>query len=68
MDTKVVNVIAGVFSSLTDLYSVLLPCSIVWGLQMPKSDKIGVMFIFTLGLVVTGISGVRTYWLIGTLT
>ncbi len=33
------------------------------GMQMPKRQKIALQVVFCLGLVVVGISGVRTYWL-----
>ncbi|OQO13935.1 hypothetical protein B0A48_00810 [Cryoendolithus antarcticus] len=64
IDTKVINILAGVFASLSDLYAVALPCIITWNLDMPRPQKIGLNIIFSLGLGVIAISGVRTYWLI----
>lgn len=67
MDTSVINAMAGVCAAISDVYSVALPCILTWQLtSVPKGQKIALFGIFSLGLVVVGVSGVRTYWLIGT--
>lgn len=66
MDTSVINAMAGVCAAISDVYSVVLPCFLTWQLSsVPKAQKIALFGIFSLGLVVVGVSGVRTYWLIG---
>ena len=66
MDTSVINAMAGVCAAISDVYSVALPCFLTWQLtSVPKRQKIALFGIFSLGLVVVGVSGVRTYWLIG---
>jgi hypothetical protein len=66
MDTSVINAMAGVCAAISDVYAVALPCILTWRLtSVPKAQKIALFGIFSLGLVVVGVSGVRTYWLIG---
>lgn len=68
MDTSVINAMAGVCAALSDIYAVALPCILTWQLKsVPRRQKIALFGIFSLGLVVVAVSGVRTYWLIGTL-
>jgi hypothetical protein len=66
MDTSVINAMAGVCAAISDVYAVALPCILTWKLtSVPKAQKIALFGIFSLGLLVVGVSGVRTYWLIG---
>jgi hypothetical protein len=68
MDTSVINAMAGICAAVSDVYSVALPCFLTWQLTtVPRRQKIALFGIFSLGLVVVGVSGVRTYWLIGML-
>jgi hypothetical protein len=69
LDTSIINTMAGVCAAISDVYSVVLPCILTWKLKsVPKAQKIALFGIFSLGLVIVGVSGVRTYWLIGTYT
>lgn len=63
LDTKIINTLAGVFASVSDLYAVMLQCIITWHFQVPKAQKIALNMIFSLGLLVVAASGVRTYHL-----
>lgn len=63
LDTKIINTLAGVFASASDLYAVALPCIITWHFSVPKAQKIALNIIFCLGLLVVAASGVRTYYL-----
>lgn len=66
MDTSVINAMAGVCAAIADAYAVALPCILTWQLtSVPRRQKIALLGIFSLGLVVVAVSGVRTYWLIG---
>ncbi|KAK1638526.1 integral membrane protein [Colletotrichum phormii] len=48
---------------LTDLVTVGLPFYIFLGLKMQKKRKIGLMIVFMLGIIVTGVSVIRLYFL-----
>ena len=41
----------GIFNILTDLLVVALPLPILWHLQIPRNKKIGLMVIFSFGLL-----------------
>ena len=43
--------IQGVFNVVSDFYLLLLPVPVVWNLQMPLRKKIGILTIFTTGLL-----------------
>jgi hypothetical protein len=51
----------GVFA-ITDFAMLVLPAYVVWNLQLPKRTKIGVGFLFTLGVLMTVACGAKTYY------
>lgn len=63
VDTTVINLLAGIMAVVSDLYAVALPCIMMRNLRIPMRSKIALNFVFSLGLLVVGASGVRTYWL-----
>ncbi|PPJ54996.1 hypothetical protein CBER1_05626 [Cercospora berteroae] len=63
VDTTIVNLLAGIMSIISDLYSVILPCLMTRHLLLPKVQKLGLFFVFSLGLLAVVASSVRTYWL-----
>ena len=62
-DTTVLNLLAGMFAALSDLYSVLLPCLMTRNFDLPWKQRIALNVVFSLGLIVVGASVVRTYFL-----
>ncbi|KAH7118448.1 hypothetical protein EDB81DRAFT_817534 [Dactylonectria macrodidyma] len=54
-----VTIFSGVMNTVTDAIILLLPIMILWGLSMPKRQKIGVIMIMMTGGLVLGISIVR---------
>lgn len=58
-----VNAVSGALGALTDLYTVLLPCIMLWNLDTPRRQKIALNFLFSLGLLVAAAGAVRTYYL-----
>ena len=62
-DTTVVNLLAGVFAAISDLYSVVLPCGMTYHFDLPTRQKVALNLIFCMGLLVVASSGVRTYFL-----
>jgi hypothetical protein len=65
VDTKAVNLLAGIFSAVSDLYSVILPsCIVAQNLRLATSQKIGLNIVALLGLLTVGASGARTYWMV----
>lgn len=63
VDTTVINLLAGIMAAVSDLYAVALPCIMMRNLRIPFHQKIALNIVFSLGLLVVGASGVRTYWL-----
>ena len=63
-DTKWVNYVAGILALLSDFYSVCLPAIMLWPLDMPSRQKIGLNCIFASGLVTVVAAGFRTNSLI----
>ncbi|KAK3671716.1 hypothetical protein LTR78_008449 [Recurvomyces mirabilis] len=63
VDTTVINLLAGIAAAFSDLYSVILPSTMVWSISLPKRQKFALLIVFSLGLVVVAASGVRTYYL-----
>lgn len=63
IDTDVVNLLAGVFAVISDLYAVALPCLMTRHFELPGRQKIALNLIFCMGLLVVAASGVRTYFL-----
>ncbi|KAM3417077.1 hypothetical protein BST61_g8653 [Cercospora zeina] len=63
VDTTVVNLLAGIMSVVSDLYSVILPCLMTRHLRLPTAQRVGLLLVFSLGLLAVLASSVRTYWL-----
>lgn len=63
INTTVVNLLAGIFAALSDLYAVALPCLMTRHFDLPRRQKVALNLIFSLGLLAVGASGVRTYYL-----
>jgi hypothetical protein len=64
-NTTIINILAGVFSCISDLCAVILPMIITRNFQMSRKQKIALNCIYCLGLVVVGASSARTYHLWG---
>lgn len=62
-NTTIINSLSGVMGIVGDLYSVALPCIMTRNLMLPFAQKIGLYIVFGLGLLVTGASCMRTYYL-----
>lgn len=52
----------GVVNSVSDLITTVLPIPIVWRLQMPLKQRIGVCILLCLGFIVTIAGSIRTYY------
>lgn len=51
-DTLSINILVGVFSVISDIYAVLLPCLMLRKLKISRRKKIGLNAVFALGLLV----------------
>ncbi|KAF2764851.1 hypothetical protein EJ03DRAFT_13828 [Teratosphaeria nubilosa] len=56
-----INLLSGICSAVSDLYSVVLPIIMTRRIQLPKRQKIALRAIFCLGLLIVATSAVRTY-------
>ncbi|KAM0717484.1 hypothetical protein Q7P37_007336 [Cladosporium fusiforme] len=63
IDSRPSNLLSGIISVVSDFYSVLLPCLMLWNFEAPRAQKIALNVIFCLGLLVTAAGSVRTYYL-----
>lgn len=63
VNTTILNTLSGFMGILGDLYSVVLPCIMTRNLTLPGPQKVGLYVVFSLGLLVTGASCARTYYL-----
>lgn len=63
VNTTIINLLSGIMGILGDLYSVALPCIMTRNLTLPMTQKVGLYVVFSLGLLVTAASCVRTYYL-----
>lgn len=52
----------GVVNSVSDLLTTVLPIPIVWRLQMPLKQRIGVCILLGLGFLATISGSIRTYY------
>ena len=52
----------GVVNSVSDLLTTVLPIPIVWRLQMPLKQRIGVCILLCLGFLATISGSIRTYY------
>ena len=50
-DRNAMFVVAGATNMVTDLMVMVLPVPTIWGLHMPTSRKLGIMVIFSLGIL-----------------
>ena len=65
VNTTVINLLAGIFAIVSDLYAVALPCIMTRHFGLPRRQRLALKVVFSLGLIVVGASGVRTYYLWG---
>ncbi|TKA78707.1 hypothetical protein B0A49_02522 [Cryomyces minteri] len=63
LDEGTVTLAAGVINCVADLLVTVLPIPIVMQLQMPIRQRIGVIFLLSLGFIVTNAGVVRTYFI-----
>ena len=59
-DTRPSSFVAGVLAVVSDLYSLVLPWSMIWPLDMPKRQKIALNMVFSFGIVVVAAAALRT--------
>lgn len=59
-DTRPSNTAAGVLAVVSDCYSLFLPWSMIWPLDMPKRQKFALNIIFSFGIIVIVAAGFRT--------
>lgn len=59
-DTVAMNIIAPLLSVVTDLYSIVLPCLMLQGLNVLRRQKIGLNTVFALSLTVVAAACGRT--------
>ncbi|RYP83963.1 hypothetical protein DL769_001269 [Monosporascus sp. CRB-8-3] len=52
----------GIFSTLSDVYVLIIPTILVWGLRLPLGRRIGICGIFLVGSVATGCSIATVYF------
>ncbi|KAK5125205.1 hypothetical protein LTR85_000881 [Meristemomyces frigidus] len=63
VDTTAINLLAGIFAAISDLYSVVLPCVMTRHFAVSRPQKVALNVIFSLGILVAAASAVRTYYL-----
>ncbi|KAK3115282.1 hypothetical protein LTR53_005553 [Teratosphaeriaceae sp. CCFEE 6253] len=63
VDTTVVNLLAGIFAVISDVYSVVLPCLMTRHFSLAAGQKLALNIIFSLGILVVAASAARTYYL-----
>lgn len=63
VNTTAINLLAGILSIISDLYSIILPCMMTRHLLLPPTQRLALYIIFSLGLLAVAASSVRTYWL-----
>lgn len=56
-----INAVAGGLSLLSDLYSVVLPCIMLQGLEISRKQKIGLNLVFLVSLSVVAAGSARTW-------
>jgi hypothetical protein len=50
VDASDFNIITGVINSATDFIVYLWPVQFLWGIQIPTKQKLGVIFLFVIGV------------------
>ncbi|KAK6338572.1 hypothetical protein TWF730_002635 [Orbilia blumenaviensis] len=63
IDGQVAFMVFGVLNCLSDLYVFFLPIREVWGIQLPKKQRVGLVLVFALGSVVCIAGIVRIYYI-----
>ncbi|KAI1455295.1 hypothetical protein F4805DRAFT_436287 [Annulohypoxylon moriforme] len=51
----------GVFSTVSDIYVLVIPIKLIWGLRLPLRRRVGICSIFLVGLLATGCSIATLY-------
>lgn len=59
-DTRKSSFVAGVLAVVSDCYSLILPWSMIWPLEMPKRQKLALNMVFSFGIVVVAAAALRT--------
>ena len=59
-DTRTSSFVAGVLAVVSDCYSLVLPWSMIWPLEMPRRQKLALNLVFSFGIVVVAAAGLRT--------
>ncbi|KAK0290703.1 hypothetical protein LTR35_000135 [Friedmanniomyces endolithicus] len=62
VDTTFVNLLAGIFAIISDVYAVVLPCLMTRHFNLATGQKVALNIIFSLGLLVVAASAARTYY------
>lgn len=62
VDAGQLNIAMGLFSVVTDLYAVLLPCLMLRNFDAPRRRKIALNVVFAFGLIVVVAGSVRTFY------
>lgn len=57
-----INTLAGILSTISDVYAVILPIFMLWSLSITRQQKIGLFALFGAGLLVVGAACGRTYY------
>jgi len=68
VDTTFVNLLAGIFAIISDVYAVVLPCLMTRHFDLATGQKVALNIIFSLGLLVVAASAARTYYFYRTAT
>ncbi|KAK1815386.1 hypothetical protein LTR12_010183 [Friedmanniomyces endolithicus] len=66
VNTTFVNLLAGIFAIISDVYAVVLPCLMTRHFNLATGQKVALNIIFSLGLLVVAASAARTYYFYGT--
>ena len=62
-NNSVATLAAGIFSVVSDVYSIVLPIAVTWSLNLPFWKRVGLGALFSCGLVIVVVSSLRTYYL-----
>ncbi|KAF3297858.1 hypothetical protein TWF132_004007 [Orbilia oligospora] len=63
IDGQLAFMVFGVLNCLSDLYVFFLPIREVWGIQLPKKQRLGLIFVFALGSIVCIAGIIRIYYI-----
>lgn len=59
-DTRTSSFVAGILAVISDTYSLVLPWSMIWPLEMPRRQKLALNMVFSFGIVVVAAAALRT--------